>query len=103
MTVNIQFVKMKTSEAMASYVTGKLKKLDERYDWLIRADVFFKIENDPSENGKICEIELSMPGPKIFATSNEKNFEMAVKETISDLDTQLKKRKAKFTKQNISS
>lgn len=103
MTINIQYVKMKTSETMSSYVTKKLKKLDEHYEWLIRADVFFKTENDPSEKGNICEIELSLPGPKIFAMSNEKNFEMAVKETISDLDVQLKKRKGKFTKQNISS
>lgn len=104
MTINIQYVKMRTSESMSSYLTKKLKKLDAHYDWLIRADVFFKTENNPSsEKGKICEIELSLPGPKIFATSNEKNYEMAVKETISDLDTQLKKRKAKFTKQRISS
>ena len=103
MTINIQYVKMMTSDSMSTYVTEKLKKLDEHYDWLIRADVFFKTENDHSGKGKICEIELSLPGPKIFAISNEKNFEMAVKETISDLDVQLKKRKAKFTKQRISS
>ncbi|MDX1462271.1 MAG: ribosome-associated translation inhibitor RaiA [Marinirhabdus sp.] len=103
MTIHIQFVKMKTSESMSSYVTQKLQKLAKKYHWLIRAEVFFKLENDPTEKGHICEMELSLPGPKIFAVSNEKNFEMAVKEAISDLDKQLKKRKAKFTNQNISS
>ena len=44
--------------------------------------------------GKICEMELSLAGPRIFASSNEKNYELAVKHTISDLDKQLKKRKA---------
>ena len=91
MTINIQFVKMKTSESMSSYVTKKLQKLTKRYSWIIRADVFFKMENNPSKKGHICEMELSLPGPKIFAVSNENNFEMAVKETISDLDKQLKK------------
>ena len=38
-------------------------------------------------------MELSLPGPKIFASSTEKNFELAVKQTISDLEKQLKKRK----------
>ncbi len=103
MTIHIQYVKMKTSESMSLYVTKKLKKLDEHFDWLIRANVSFKLENNIPKKGKVCEIELSLPGPKIFATSNEKNFEMAVKETISDLDKQLKKRKSKFTKQRISS
>jgi putative sigma-54 modulation protein len=42
-------------------------------------------------------MELSLPGPKIFATYTEKNFEMAVKETINDLDIQLKKRKKTFS------
>ena len=103
MTIDIQFVKMKTSESMVDYTSKKLQRLAKKYEWVIRADVFFKQENDPTEKGQICEMELSLPGPKIFAASNEKNYEMAVKETISDLEKQLKKRKAKFTHQNISS
>lgn len=103
MNIHIQYVKMKTSDSMDAYVTKKLEKISKKYEWVIRVDVFFKIENDPSEKGHICEMEVSLPGPKIFAVSNEKNFEMSVKETISDIEIQLKKRKAKFTNQNISS
>lgn len=93
MQVNIQFVQMPTSETMEDYVQKKLEKLFKKYDWIIRADVFFKKENDPKGEGKICDVELSLPGPKIYATSNEKNFEMAFKETLEDLEKQLKKRK----------
>ncbi len=92
MTISIQYVKLPTSEALTEYTTKKLQKLSAKYGWVINAEVFFKIENNtPAE--KICEIELSLPGPKLFAVSKEKNFEMAVKETISDLEKQLKKRK----------
>ncbi len=101
--LNIQYVKMKTSESMSAYVTKMLQKISKKYQWVIRTEVYFKMENDPTEKGHICEMEVSLPGPKIFATSNENNFEMAVKETIKDIETQLKKRKAKFTNQNISS
>ncbi|WP_234859309.1 ribosome hibernation-promoting factor, HPF/YfiA family [Aquimarina aquimarini] len=93
MKINIQFVQMPTSETMEEYVQEKLDKLHKKYDWIIKSDVFFKKENDPTGKGKICNIELSLPGPKIHATSNEKNFEMAFKETLSDLEVQLKKRK----------
>ena len=103
MTTHIQFVKMPDSETMTRYTEEKLEKLSNKYNWLISANVFFKINKDPAGIEKVCEIELSAPGPRIFASSREKNFEMAVKETISDLDRQLKKRKAKFTNQNISS
>lgn len=93
MKVAIQFVNMPTSEAMESYTNNKLEKLAKKYDAIINANVFFKKENSPEKLGKICEMELSLAGPRIFASSNEKNYELAVKHTISDLEKQLKKRK----------
>ena len=96
MQIQIQYVKMPTSETMSQYTMERLEKLGKKYPWVIKSEVFFKQEPDPTGLGKICEMELSLPGPKIFATSNEKNYEMAVKETISDLEVQLKKRKAVF-------
>ncbi len=93
MKTNIQFVQMPTSATMENYVHQKLDKLYKKYDWIIKSDVFFKKENDPKGAGKICDLELSLPGPKIYATSNEKNFELAFKESLSDIEKQLKKRK----------
>jgi len=93
MTINIQYIQIATSEAMNEYVTNKLKKLSKKYEWIIKADVYFKHEINSKTKGKICKMELSLPGPRIFATSNEKNYELAVKETIKDLIVQLKKRK----------
>ena len=94
MTINVQYVKMLHSDTMTDYVSKKLNKLGEKYQWVINANVFFKLENNSTINKKICEIELSLPGPKIFASSKEKNFELAAKNTITDLTKQLKKRKA---------
>ncbi len=96
MTINIQYVHMSTSEAMNEYVTGKLKKLARKYDWIIGAEVHFAVEHNAKEKGKICKMELSAPGPRIFASSNEDNYEDAVKNTIKDLEKQLKKRKQTF-------
>ena len=93
MKTDIQFVQMPTSETMDSYMREKLSPLSKKYEWLTFAEVFFKKENDPKGKGKICEVQLSLPGPRIFASSNKKNFELAVKKTISDLEKQLKKRK----------
>ncbi len=93
MTINIQYVQIATSEAMNEYVTNKLKKLNIKYEWIIKADVYFKNEINSKTKGKICKMELSLPGPRIFATSNEKNYELAVTNTIRDLQIQLKKRK----------
>jgi len=94
--INIQYVQMATSEAMNEYVKNKLNKLGKKYDWIISTEVHFQVQHDPKGKGKICNMELSLPGPRIFATSNEKNYELAVKETIKDLIVQLKKRKKTF-------
>jgi putative sigma-54 modulation protein len=98
MTIDIQYVQMATSEAMDSLLTTKLNKLAKKYDWIIRARVHFKLENDPKGKGKICEMELSAPGPRIFARSNEDDFEKAASMTIKDLEKQLSKRKAIMNK-----
>jgi len=96
MTINIRYVRMDISEALNTYVTAKLKKLGKKYEWVIGADVHFELQNDPKGKGRICKIELSLPGPRIFATANEKNYEMAVKQTLNELIKQLKKRKQIF-------
>ena len=93
MTVNIQYVGVDVSETLSAFTNEKLEKLFNRYEFLISASVHFKKDEKDHIEGKICKIELSLPGPRIFATSNERNFEVSVRETISDLDRQLKKRK----------
>ena len=67
--------------------------MSDKYEWLIRADVFYKEENNKKGKGKVCEIRLSLPGPRIFAFSDEETFEAATDETLRDLDKQLQRRK----------
>ncbi|GAA4281616.1 ribosome hibernation-promoting factor, HPF/YfiA family [Gaetbulibacter aestuarii] len=93
MTVNFQYVDMDVSETLSAFTEEKLEKLFNRYEFLISATVHFKQEGSDHEAGKICNIELSLPGPRIFATSNTHNYEVSVRDTISDLERQLKKRK----------
>lgn len=93
MEIKIQFVRVPKSEAVEIFAIKKLIKMSEKYEWLIRADVFYKLEPDTKGKGKICEIRLSLPGPRIFAFSDEESFEAATDETLRDLDKQLQKRK----------
>lgn len=93
MKINVQFEKLDTSEFMEAFALKKLNKLGEKYNWIINAEVFYKQEKDPKGKGKICKIELSLVGAKIFAFSNETSFKEATAETIRDLEKQLEKRK----------
>ena len=96
MTVNFQYVNIDVSETLSAFTEEKLEKLAIKNEFLISAQVYFSNDDKDHNAGKICKIELSLPGPRLFATSNEKNYEMAVKNTISDLSIQLKKRKETY-------
>ena len=96
MNIVFEYVNISASDRLEELVRKKLTKLSEKYPFIVRADVFFKKENSSDNRGRICEIRLSVPGPRIFAASNEKSFEKAISETIRDIKDQLERRKGKM-------
>ncbi|WP_224483427.1 HPF/RaiA family ribosome-associated protein [Robertkochia aurantiaca] len=94
MTTQVQFVHATTNQNVKELLAKKLQKIVAKYDWVINSSVIFKEENDSKGKGKICEVELSVPGPRIFASANEDSFEKAADVTVRELQRQLKKRKA---------
>ncbi len=96
MSVNIRYVDVDVSETLNTFTEDKLQKLFNRYEFVIGATVRFKKDENHHIKGKICDIELSLPGPRIFATSDEAQYEVAVRATIKDLERQLEKRKDAF-------
>jgi putative sigma-54 modulation protein len=98
MDINFNYVHAKASERLEALVSKKLDKLENKYDWIVRGEVFFKTENTSSpETGMICEIKLSAPGQNVFASSSEKSFETALQKTVDDISRQLQKKKEKMT------
>lgn len=96
MDARFQYVKLDRSESLEEFTQKKLDKLETRYDWLISAEVKFKKHEPEDPKGYICNINLSGPGPLVFAESNEESFEAAATETIKDLQKQLEKRKGQM-------
>ncbi|UKN01859.1 HPF/RaiA family ribosome-associated protein [Paracrocinitomix mangrovi] len=96
MNIEIQFIHAVQNDTLESQVTTKLEALSKRYDWITNAAVFFKTEKHPNEENYVCEIRLSVPGPQIFASSNEVNFNKAINTTIQQISVQLEKQKAKM-------
>jgi putative sigma-54 modulation protein len=97
MDINFEYDGVTASDRLEIMMAEKLDKLSNKYEFMIRADVFFTTENtsDP-ETGMICKIKASMPGPLLFAESSHKNFETAIAESVSDLERQLRKKKTKM-------
>lgn len=92
-----EFVNIDKSQTLEAFTQKKLNKIENKYDWIVRANIYFKRDENQKPNGYITEIRLSAPGPEIFAQSNEDSFEASVAETVRDLDRQCEKRKAKMS------
>ena len=97
MNINFEYHGVKASNRLEIVAAEKLDKLLAKFDFVVRADVFFKTENtSEADTGMKCGIRLSSPGPRLFAESSKATFEAAIADTISELEHQLKKRKAKM-------
>lgn len=96
MQIIYEYHDVSASERLETIAKEKLETLHKKFDFVHRADVFFKTQNRTDDNEKVCDIRLSMPGPRIFASTNAENFESAITETINDLENQLRKQKEKM-------
>ena len=97
MNINFEYDGVKASNRLEIMAAKRLSKLEDKYDFIIRSDVFFKTENTSSpDTGMICKIRISAPGPRLFAEASCANFEAAIAMSIGDIERQLRKRKEKM-------
>ena len=97
MNINFEYDDVKASNRLEIMAAQKLEKLLDKFDFIVRADVFFKKENTSSpEKGKICNIRLSAPGPRLFAEASNGSFEASISQSVEELHRQLQKRKDKM-------
>ena len=96
MTTEIRYVNAVKNEHLEAQIKQKMDKLYQKFDWITQAVVFLKDEKHPEDRRYKCEIKLSVPGPLIFAESQEVNFNAAITRALNDLKVQLGKRKDKM-------
>ena len=96
MNIVYEYVNVNAGETLEKLVKEKLNKLENRFPFVVRADVFFKLDNKDEGEQHHCGIRLSVPGPRLYASSNKSNFVEAVNETVRDLKDLLEKKKGKM-------
>jgi putative sigma-54 modulation protein len=97
MNINFEYDDVKASNRLEIMAAQKLEKLLDKFDFIVRSDVFFKTENTSSpDTGMVCNIRLSAPGPRLFAQYSKGSFEASIASSVEELQRQLEKRKAKM-------
>lgn len=99
MNVTYNYQHVAGSKDLENYTEEKLQVIFNRYDWVTRADVYYRLENTSQpDKGKIVEIKLSCPGPQLFAEESHASFHESINRVVDQLKKQCEKRKAELIK-----
>lgn len=93
MNTTINSVKFRADEKLEKFINDKIAKLDRMIDNAIGCEVTLKVDKPESDNNKIAEIRLNVPGKDLFVTKQADTFEQAVADGVDTLKVQIEKYK----------
>lgn len=93
MNTIINTAKFKADEKLEKFIHDKVAKLDRMIDNATKCEVFLKIDKPESDNNKIAEIQLALPGQTLFNSKQANTFEEAVSECVDAMKVQIEKYK----------
>lgn len=96
MNITINVVKFKADAKLEQFVNEKVAKIDRLVDNATKCEVTLKVDKPESDNNKIAEIELSLPGQQLFNSKQANTFEEAVAECVDTLKVQIDKYKERY-------
>ena len=100
MNIMINSVKFKADSKLEKFVTDKVSKLERTFDNITSCDVILKVDKPETDNNKIAEIQLVLPGQTLFNSKQADTFEDATLQVVDATKIQLSKYKERFNKKN---
>ncbi len=95
MNIKIQSVHFDADSKLIDFTNKKVEKLLKFYDHIVGAQVIFRLDKSATDENKVAEIRLEIPGNDLFAKRQCKTFEEAVDSVVDALKVQLTKHKEK--------
>ncbi len=95
MNVNIQSVHFKTDRKLEVFINDRVSKLSGIFDGVIASEVTLRLDKSGTQENKITEIRLVIPGNDLFARKQCKTFEEATDIAVEALRRQLSRHKEK--------
>ena len=93
MNTIINSVKFRADEKLEKFINEKVSKLDRMIDNAVKCEVTLKVDKPESDNNKIAEIRIFVPGKDLFVTKQADTFEQAVSDGVDTLKVQIEKYK----------
>lgn len=95
MQVQVHSIHFDADQKLIDFVHDKIEKLRTFHDQIIGGEVFLRLDKSDSNENKVAEIKLFIPGKDVFAKRQCKSFEEATDEVVEALRRQLKKQREK--------
>ena len=96
MKVSIQSLNFNAAVKLLNFTEKKVASLTKFHDKILKAEVFFKIENSSDKENKITEIKINIPGNELVVKKQFKSFEEGISTGVETLKRRLKKSKEKL-------
>jgi len=87
---------IEVTEALKSYVTGKLDKIVNHFDDVVDTKVTLSVEKHKEKDGKHAECTLHLKGTDLFAESSNVDLYAAIDDMTSKLERQVMRHKEKM-------
>lgn len=98
MNIKVHSIRFDADQKLINFIESKVEKLDLFYDNIIAGEVYLRLDKSSSNENKVAEIKLIMPGKDLFAKKQCKTFEEATDTAVEALRRQVKRKKGKTPK-----
>ncbi len=95
MKVTISSLHFKADVKLENFIREKVTKVSGLFDGVIGSEVILRLDQSSTQENKIAEIRIHIPGNDLFAKKQAKTFEEAVDSAIDALKKQITKHKEK--------
>lgn len=96
MNTTINAVKFKADPKLEQFVNEKIAKVARLVDNATKCEVTLKVDKPESNNNKIAEIALTLPGERLFNSKQADSFEEAFASCVDTLKVQIDKYKERY-------
>lgn len=96
MKLQMHSIHFDADKKLIDFIQKKADKLDTFYGRIIDGEVTLRLNKDETQENKLVELKVRIPGQQLFAREQAKSFEAAADMAAEAMIRQLKKQKAKL-------
>jgi putative sigma-54 modulation protein len=96
MKLQMHSIHFNADKKLIDFIQRKADKLDTFYGRIIDGEVTMRLNKDETQENKLVELKLRIPGQQLFTREQAKTFEAATDMAVDAMRRQLEKQKAKL-------